>query len=186
MRPDRRALFDDDNGDIRVQRLETNGRGQTSGAGTDDHDVVMHRFSGYYRLLAHDTARHQVPVAGYRAQEAAALVHNSPHGALKAHYDSLSSRRASAGPGQTKWLRKSSFNSASSRRSTRSVGGFGSASPMRLTKCRMIVSQTFSPETEVSAARQTPQSRHTDLRALCLNCTRAVQDCPFERNTRDR
>jgi hypothetical protein len=38
----------------------------------------------------------------------------------------------------------------------------------------MIVSQTFSPETEVSAARQTPQSRHTNLRALCLRLHRAL------------
>jgi hypothetical protein len=37
----------------------------------------------------------------------------------------------------------------------------------------MIVSQTFSPETEVNAARQAPQNRHTNLCALCLRLHRA-------------
>ena len=60
MRANRRALFDDDNRDVGVQRLDPDGRRQARGTRADDHNVVMHRFPrGQCRIVGHDPFRHQ-------------------------------------------------------------------------------------------------------------------------------
>ena len=79
----------------------------------------------------------------------------------------LRAAQALDGPGQTKMASKVELQLGQLQAINSLRSWIRSASPMRLTKCRMIVSQTFAPETEVSAARQTPaESTQQSLRSL--------------------